>query len=60
MIQIRPGLYREADGRLCLYMTAFLLHSGLPITPETARELRCRLLIFVELLEGKTVTEVMD
>jgi hypothetical protein len=60
MTQIRPGLYRDADGQLCLYMTAFLLASGLPATPETAKELRCQLLFTMEVFEGKTVAEMMD
>jgi hypothetical protein len=60
MIQIRPGLYRDTDGQLCLYMTAFLQASGLPATPEIARKLRCQLLFTMELVQGKTVTEVMD
>jgi hypothetical protein len=60
MTQIRPGLYRDANGQLCLYMTAFLQASGLPATPEIAKKLRCQFLFTMEFSQGKTVMEMMD
>jgi hypothetical protein len=60
MTEIRPGLYRDANGYLCFYMTALLMDSGLPPTPEVAMDIRCQLIVTAAMIENKRVIEIAD
>ena len=60
LMKIRPGLYKDLAGNMCVYMTGLSMQSGVPATPEAAWTLRGNTQLMLGLLTGALVTEMMD